>query len=299
MTTDKETDQLGQKDGIDKAGVQRTPETTTEQALVACQNLLASTRKDVAAAGEGIQIVGERLQLPHTRELTITEVISKLGGAENAEALSVALRKVFDNGGSDLLSQMIKVLDIHQRKSVFEDPAKLERLTEIVTQHPMASFAESQGIATQNLGIGHVFDYWDHLLKIFDIKKFAFISTSNEASSDANRIDDGGTGGLVKASGNLYIKMLNNPDRYGSLRAESINDPKAVMSLLQHIDDPSAILEVIIGETIEDMAKCPDFLKAFCANKPGTENPLEDVQIFLALLLQRMNSKKQGVNMFY
>ena len=61
----------------------------------------------------------------------------------------------------------------------------------------------------------------------------------------------------------LAQKIHNNPSIYKYLPASHINHPELVLKVLKEIENPIAFMELMLGDTWENLKSSPDFLKAF------------------------------------
>lgn len=68
---------------------------------------------------------------------------------------------------------------------------------------------------------------------------------------------------LWKATANLAERMRKNPVDYCYLPPMLINNPELVERTLNEIRNPYAFLEVLTGESWQDMCKCSEFLRGF------------------------------------
>jgi len=171
-------------------------------------------------------------------------------------------------------------LEIQNTPSAFDDPSdpdkkKSKELEGIAANYSYRDWLSEQNIKPHEATRDHIMAWWDFFKNRCKDRGYTPSSINR-----AGHVTD-----LWKATCALAQKMERDQKKYGYLPAHLVNQPEVVAkALLRDIEDPEAWLEVLVGETIEDMLKSESFLEAFSTtNKdvPVREKATASVELVL------------------
>lgn len=202
----------------------------------------------------------------------------------SASQLLQIFHTVVSKGGGDGLKLLIDGVEIQSTPSNFEDNDKVTQLEVTAKKYPFSRWLEEMGKLPSQATREALCKWWE-----------TFMTMAGENGFQAGQIDSisGGIGNLWKATGPLATKMLTYPARYKFLPALLANHSQEVARILSELDDPEAFLELLTGETMEQLRKSETFLGAFSTVKEKDGKPedvsrtIKDAIYSVALALQR------------
>ncbi len=165
------------------------------------------------------------------------------------------LAQIIKDRGSEDLTFVISSLEIAQTNSAFINPSatQLKPLEKALKQHSLSFYLKQMSVELQDANRSHIIAWWDTLMNLaarMGYKTGGIDSISRETN-------------LWKATAPLATKMTTDPGSYKYLPAVLINHPSEVDRVLQEINEPDPFVEVLTGESMEDLEKFPTLLAAF------------------------------------
>lgn len=181
-------------------------------------------------------------------------LVVALEAAEVRELIVAIVRK----GGADELKALVGVVEILMTPSAMEDPEKVEALTQAAQMYGLRQWLERRGDTSEGLTRDNIMMWWDFFMEMSATLNVT-AQTIDNTSQETN---------LWKATSALASKMSANQATYRFLPPYLINHPTEVDRVLGEIKSPVAFLEVLTGESWEDLQKSPEFLEAFVGVEP-------------------------------
>ena len=151
------------------------------------------------------------------------------------------------------LSILVSGMEIMQTPTSFtEDNPQLGILRRALSLNPLSFYLEQMGIDVKEAQRSHIMDWWDTLMQIAASLGYNPGGIDN-TSRDTN---------LWKATAPLAAKMQSKAAAYRFLPAVPINHPSEVERVLNEINEPEPFLEVLVGESYQDMLNFPELIGA-------------------------------------
>lgn len=205
-----------------------------------------------------------------TLEITLEELTAALGNLPPEQVIPI-IRAIVERGQVQRLRQLVDALEIVTTSSAFDDESRASILKEVAAKYPFSAWLRRSRKAYNR---GSLLEYWDFFMKM----------ARHGWNYNPGAINESGTSGILwRATGNLAAKMAKSPGDYSHLPAILVNNAEQVAKVLREINDPMAFVEVLVGESWDDMVRCPEFLAAFCLeeDEPGSRGCLASVMICL------------------
>jgi hypothetical protein len=203
-----------------------------------------------------------------TTSVALAELSMALGEMTQDEFLTF-LRQVIAARKADELREVLDAIEIMGTQSAFVNADKTCVLEQIAEEYPFSWWLEQTGKGRSRAAL---IEYWD-FFRVMSASRGFTVGTINNIGQSTN---------LWKATGPLAVQMLRDPARYCYLPAILINNAEQVAKKLSEIADPIAVLEVLVGEAFEDMAKSPKFLGAFSTtDKKNAEGAIASIMLCL------------------
>lgn len=171
-------------------------------------------------------------------------------------------------------------LEIQNTPSAFDDPndpekKKMRILESVAQDYSYRDWLSDQQLQSHQATRQHIMAWWDFFKNRCKDRGYT--------PSSINRA--GYATDLWKATCALARKMEQDPKKYGYLPAHLVNQPEVVAkALLRDIENPEAWLEVLVGETVEDMLRSEAFLEAFSTidkDVPARERATASIELVL------------------
>lgn len=198
----------------------------------------------------------------------------------DSEAFLKTIADVVKKRGSEELSLLISELEIRQTPSAFtENNPQLNLLEQSMKLNPLSFYLEQMGVEPQEATRSEIINWWDTLMQMaanLGYNPGGIDNTSRETN-------------LWKATASLARKMQMTPASYRYLPAVLINHPSEVDRVLNEINEPEPFLEVLVGESYEDMKLFPVLIGALSILKRDGDisRTPEDGILSIHLILQR------------
>ena len=192
-----------------------------------------------------------------TADPQLSELVAKLNEQLDEPTKAAVLYHIARN--ADEVRVLLDLLEIMNTPSAFDDPEdaggkKVQTLEEVATSYSFRDWLTEQQIAPHEATKLHVMAWWDYFKNRCKDRGYT-PGTINQAGFDTD---------LWKGTAALSQKMKADPKKYGYLPWQLVNQPEVVSKALQQdIEDPEAWIEILVGETMEDMEKSDSFLQVF------------------------------------
>jgi len=222
------------------------------------------------------------------------EEILKDGGRALGIALqSIALTEfvgvltnILEIRGSAELKTLIDGLEIQATLTAFRDDNKeqVKILETVAGKYPLSKWLEAQGVDPKIADRQDIISWWDTMMLMAGENGYQN-GPNNEGIDTVSRDVN-----LWKATGTLAKKMQDDPAAYRYLPPLLINYPTEVARVLGKINDPEPFLEVLTGESFDDMRRSPKFLGSMSLIKDAkgmVTRTIPDALYSVKLILQR------------
>lgn len=189
-------------------------------------------------------------------EVSQDSLCEMLAGLE-PRALLTVIKQVAEQGRLDVLRDVIDAVELQFGKSVFEVEANLPLLEQMTRNFSLRVWlADTAQKPSRQALIG----YWGQFMVQARIMGI-------QVSRISESIDGGG---LWKATSYLAQKMMRDPVSYGFLPPHRLNNQHLVDQTIERLQDPERWLEVLVGDTVGNMALSQPFLNSFCLRDETT-----------------------------
>ena len=227
--------------------------------------------------------------LPENRDLEIdlgdgvTRRIIQISAAMSVLDIShvaFALKDIIAKRGANDLIAVAQALKIATTPTFVDDPEAAKIIDGVAETFPFSNFLSRRAIERHFATRDDLLDYWQEFMRIARVRKFS-LGQINGQDLDS----------LIPASRELAGKMLENSrsGMYAYMLAEHLNNAVVVAQMLVRIESPIALIEVIVGQRVEDLLRLEHFVAAFGCDAT-VENPLENMIITIGMCIR--NSKK-------
>lgn len=222
----------------------------------------------------------ERTGLTFTggQEISIGDIADAAGQLTADEFLEF-LRRIVQAGKGARLETLLQAITIEQTRSLFEDPVATAIVERVARSHPFTRWLDDMGIPRTAATRANLMAWWDIFIVMASEAGYRGRGQINDTSQSTN---------LWHATGALAEKMGRNPAAYRYLPNLLVNHPEEVGRKLGEIVDPTAFIEILVGEAMEDMRRSPVFLGAFSTvTEVGADPTVEEALYSTSLALKR------------
>lgn len=195
------------------------------------------------------------------------------------------IRRILEIRGSGELKTLVDALEIQATPTAFreENAEQINILENTAIKYPLSKWLEAQGIDAKIADRQDLIAWWDTMMLMAG--ELGYVVPGHEGIDSASRETN-----LWKATGSLAKKMQTNQAAYRYLPPLLINYATEVARVLGEINEPEPFIEVLTGETLEDMRQSTVFLGSMSLvmdDKGMITRTIPDALYSVKLVLQR------------